>query len=428
MTTLGLFSLLLVLATLFGIFNHRFLRLPMTAGVLLIALLFSLALMGLDVFRPEIGLVRHASEVLHRIDLPDLLLNGMLAFLLFAGALHVDLRHLRDRFLGVGFLALFGTILAVGLFGGSFWLVTDLLGRPLPVLWCLLLGAILAPTDPVSVVGMLKRLGLPAPLQALFAGESLLNDGVGIIMFGTIMILLTDPASHGGLPDVLHAFAQEALGGGLLGWGLGWVGLQVLHSARDRVLEVLVSFSLAGGTYSLANGLGMSGPVAVVMAGLWLGSGRAHAMLAPDSRAALENVWHILDEVLNAVLFLLIGFEAIVAFSGPVPTVLALAALPLSIFARAASVFLSTMPMHLRGDEKGKALALLTWGGLRGGISLSLALSLPAGPMKDMLLPICYGVVIFTILVQGLTIAPVVRWLYPATDRTKRDHPGKIAS
>lgn len=430
MTSLGLFALLLCLSSLFGIVNRRTLRLPTTIGILVIALFVSFVLMGVDALTPGHDLQALPRAVLRQADLPGNLLEGALSFLLFAGALQVDLDQLMARMGAVLFLALLGTLLAVGLFGGAMYGVFLLLGLKVSPLWCVVLGAILAPTDPVSVVGMLRRLGLPGPMQAVFAGESLFNDGVGVVVFGVAMMLATQMgatqtgatqagvaqvgAGGFGLWEAARAFGIEAVGGGVLGFVSGWVALRCALLVEDAHLELLVSLSLATGTFSLANALGLSGPIAVVVAGLWLGSSAARRAVGPAGRAMLVTFWNLVDEILNALLFLLIGFEVLVALPRQAALAALLAGIPLSVLARGLSVALALLPVRLDPAERRRALAVLTWGGLRGGISVSLALDLPEGPMKHVLAPVCYGIVIFTIVVQGLTIERVVRRFYGA--------------
>ncbi|WP_122040382.1 sodium:proton antiporter [Asaia bogorensis] len=413
MSSLSLFAILLTLCTACGILNYKLLRLPMTIGILLIALIVSLVVKGLDMALPSVDLHTLPMTLLASADLPGNLLDGALSFLLFAGALQVDTRHLMERKFSVFFLAIVGTILAVFMLGGAMYWVMAQVGLPVPFLWCVVLGAILAPTDPVSVVGMLRRLGLPGPIQAIFAGESLFNDGVSIVIFGLAMTLVTGEAHHLTLMDAAEAFGIEAVGGAGLGFVAGLIALLCFRAARDSHLQLLVSLSLAAGTFSLAHALGMSGPIAVVVAGLCLGSERAKSSMDDHAREELNSFWTLVDEILNALLFLMIGFEVLAAIPSQRALVALLLGIPLSIAARALSVFLAILPIHLYGQDRGRMLAVLTWGGLRGGISLSLALTLPAGPMKEVLAPICYGIVVFTILVQGLSMERVALHFYP---------------
>ncbi|MCP9318887.1 sodium:proton antiporter [Acetobacter persici] len=411
MTSLGLFALVIGLASLFALLNERLLRLPLTIGILVFSLLAAALLLLAEAVLPGSGAAQ-ARALLAQIDLPHTLLDGALAFLLFAGAQTVDVRALWGRRYSVLALAVLGTLLAVLLFAGGIWGVFGLLGFSISFPWCVVLGAILAPTDPVSVVGMLRRLGLPGPIQALFAGESLLNDGVGVVIFTVALSVAIDGGSaHAS--RLAEAFVWEVGGGLLVGLAGGGLALAALRAVRDHHVELLISLALASGVYSGAAAWGMSGPIAVVAAGLMLGAPVAQAALTPQGRVDLAGFWSHVDEILNALLFVIIGLQ-LVALSFALPVVAAACiALPLAVLVRGASVLLATLPLYVLRRERLGVLAVLTGGGLRGGISLALALSLPAGPERELLLCVSYSVVVFTILVQGMTIQPLVRKFYP---------------
>ncbi|WP_029605256.1 cation:proton antiporter [Kozakia baliensis] len=415
MDTISLIATLLTLSAGFSILNHHTLRIPVTIGVLVFSLLASLLIMVLNPLIPAYDFQILPRSILGAINLPRTFLNGALSLLLFAGAMQVDVGHLRAKLASVTALSILGTFFAVIFLAVAVWFVFPLLGHAVPFTWCIVLGSILAPTDPVSVVGMLKRLGLPAPLQAVFAGESLFNDGVGVVIFGVTIGLATGDSQGISAPDIALGFCREALGGGALGALTGWIALRVLKEQRDSHIDLLTSLALATGTFSLANQLGMSGAIAVVVAGLCFGTSYSHSIFDEATRKELDIAWNLIDEVLNVLLFMLIGFE-ILEMTPHLFTVMAtLAVIPLSIGVRALSVLLSILPVHLRQWERGRVLGILTWGGLRGGISVSLALGLPPGGLRELLLPVCYGVVVFTIVVQGLTMERVVRWFYPSS-------------
>ncbi|PAL20930.1 cation:proton antiporter [Acetobacter syzygii] len=419
MDTISLLALLLTLAAGFSILNHHTLRVPVTIGVLIFSLLTSILVMVLNSLVPAYNLQALPRSVLGAINLPVALLNGALSLLLFAGAMQVDVAYLRKKLMSVAALSLMGTVLAVAFLAIAAWCVFPLLGHALPFTWCIVLGAILAPTDPVSVVGMLKRLGLPGPLQAVFAGESLFNDGVGVVIFGVTVGLATGNTQGVTTLDIAFSFCREALGGGLLGALTGWIALSVLKRQRDPHIDLLTSLALATGTFSIANQLGMSGAIAVVVAGLYFGTGHSHSVFDDASRKELNIAWTLIDEVLNVLLFMLIGFELLEIKPHLFTALATLTIIPLSIAVRALSVLFSTLPAHLQNWERGRTLTILTWGGLRGGISVSLALGLPPGELRALLLPVCYGVVVFTIIVQGLTMERVVRRLYPSSTQLR---------
>ena len=415
MNAFTLFSVLLTLAALFGVLNQLTLRLPNAVGVLVIALATSLAMIALNPLIPFYSLRGLSERILGSVDLPAALLNGALSFLLFAGALDVNLGELWRRITLVLALAVLGTLLAVGLTAVAMWLVFGALGAAVPLVWCVVLGAILAPTDPVAVVGLLRRIGLPAGLQAVFAGESLFNDGVGVVVFGASVGYATHGGGLGSLPATAWSFVFEAAGGSLLGLATGLVGTFLLRLVSVRDVEVIITLALATGTFSLANALHMSGPIAVVMAGLCLGSRHGQSAVSEPTREDLRSFWSLIDEVLNSLLFLLIGFEVLALSLERSELFAAACAIPILLAVRFVSVLIPTIPVALRRPERLRGVAVLTWGGLRGGISVSLALSLPShGHDRPELLAVCYVVVVFSIVVQGLTMGWLARRLYAA--------------
>jgi CPA1 family monovalent cation:H+ antiporter len=399
----------LTLAAIFGIFNHRVLRLPNTIGVLLLALAVSVCLIITDPVIMGIRLRDQADHWLTGIDLSAALMDGVLCFLLFAGSLHVDIDHLWSRKWTVLALAVLGTVIAVALLGPGMWLIFRAVGHPIPFAWCVVLGAILAPTDPVAVVGMLKRLGLPPGLQAIFAGESLFNDGVGVVLFGVALGVATGDTAGTGLAPIAAAFVTQAFGGALIGLVTGWLALLMMRRVDDYNLELVISLALATGTYSLANACDISGLIAVVVAGLTVGSRSGRRSMSDLTHQHLTTFWSLIDEVLNSLLFLVIGLEIFTIPLSRMDLLATAAALPLAVGARAISVFVPMTLLHLGTPGRWGTMAVLTWGGLRGGISVALALALPAGPDRGALVTVCYGVVVFTIVVQGLTMERVTR-------------------
>jgi monovalent cation:H+ antiporter, CPA1 family len=408
-TTLGFMAILLTLAAASGFINARVLHLPNTIGVLLVALVVSVIMIITSPVIEGVPLRDTAQQLLGTIDLPATLMNGALSFLLFAGSLHVDIGQLWSRKWTVLALATAGTLIAVALFGSGMWLVFRAIGQPIAFVWCIVLGALLAPTDPVAVVGMLKRIGLPPGLQAVFAGESLFNDGVGVVVFGVALGVATGDGGLLTTASVATAFLTQAVGGAVVGLATGWLALLMIRNVDEYNLELTISLALATGTYTLANTLHMSGPIAVVLAGLIIGSQTGRNAMSDLTHQHLTTFWALIDELLNTLLFLLIGFEVVAIPVDRSRLLAAAAAIPLALVVRAISVFVPTALLHLRTPNRWGGMAVLTWGGLRGGITVALALALPPGEARGPLLTVCYGVVVFSIVVQGLTMQRVAR-------------------
>jgi CPA1 family monovalent cation:H+ antiporter len=413
-SSFDLLALLLALAGLFGYLNHRFLRLPLTVGLLVLALAGSVAVIALDMAAPQLGLRPAIRRLLGQVDLPTALLNGFLSFLLFAGALEVDLGDLFARKWTILALATIGTILSTGLVAGALAGISAVFSLGLPLTWCLVFGALISPTDPVAVLLVLKRVGIPRELQAIIAGESLFNDGVGVVLFTLTLSLAT--AGSEGFADprrIAELFLWQAAGGGLLGLALGFIVFLLMRGIDDYTVELILSLALVTGTYSLARVIGTSGPVAVVVAGLLIGNQGMELAMSATTRTHLETFWLLVDDILNALLFLLIGLEfsalrldrhALLAMLTMIPIVLAL---------RWLSVAVSALPLSRRLPARFGSLAVLTWGGLRGGLSVAMALSLPAGAYRAPILTIAYGIVVFSIVVQGLSLEWVARRTLP---------------
>ncbi len=400
----------LVITALLAYVNHRFFGLPTTIGVMAGALVLSLGLIALD----AVGLgTLHGYETafLRSIDFSDVLMQGMLSVLLFAGALHVDLSRLRAYRWQIGLLAVVGTALSTAIIGVAVWWLLPLFGLGLPLTYCLVFGALISPTDPIAVIGILKSAGAPGNVGMVVSGESLFNDGVGIVLFS----LLLGVATQGVVPSFGQGavmLAHEAGGGLLLGAALGLVLFGLLRSINAYKVEVLLTLAAVLGGYELAHSLHVSGPLAMVVAGVIIGNqGRAMAM-SDTTRQNIDLFWELLDEILNAVLFVLLGLEIVViAFTGKL-FLAALGVILVTLLARLLTVGLPVGALKRVFRLPDGSWKVLTWGGLRGGISVALALSLPAGPQRDLILSLTYMVVVFSILGQGLTIRKVVQRTY----------------
>ena len=416
MSLFDIMALLMTLAALFGYINHRWLKLEPTVGLLMISLAASLGIMGLHWLLPRLEIVDQLQHTLGDIDFNQALMHGMLGFLLFAGALHVDLEFFIQRKGTIASLATVGLLISTFLVGGLSWLVFGWLGLPASFLACLIFGALISPTDPIAVMGTLKTLDAPKDLEANIAGESLFNDGVAVVVFTGLVALLGVGSGHGGahgghlgLGDMLVFFLREAGGGAALGLLAGYIAYRLMLSIDDYKVEVMITLALVMGSYSLAWGLHVSGPIAVVVAGILIGNrGRAFAM-SEEVADYLEKFWELLDEIFNALLFMLIGVEVlVVAFSGR-GVVAGLVTIGIVLVARFVSVLLPISLIGLRSQFPRGVVRILTWAGLRGGISVALALSLPTIPEKNLILTCTYLVVLFSILVQGMTIKKVLR-------------------
>jgi CPA1 family monovalent cation:H+ antiporter len=411
MNILQITSLLIVLAAVFGVINYFILRLPSAIGILVVALLTSMAALAADALIPSLTLAEDLRQIVLGIDFSDALLEGMLGLLLFAGALHVKLSDLKAVWPTVLLMATIGVALSTAVIGMGFHWLTGA-----PILIALVFGALISPTDPVAVMGVLKEANLPKSLETQVAGESLFNDGVGYVVYLVLIGLAFPALSHGGghgpeqgseaspALDALLLFVQEAGGGALLGLVLGWLTFRIMRHIDDYSLEVLMTLALAFGGYELAIALHVSAPIGAVCAGLLIGDIGAKHGMSELTREYVEKFWVLVDEILNAVLFMLIGVEIFAVdldgnmlVTGVICILLALAGRFIAVAVPIA--MLKPFQSFARG-----VTPIMTWGGLKGGISVALALSLPDSEWKPLILTVTYVIVVFSIIVQGLTI------------------------
>jgi CPA1 family monovalent cation:H+ antiporter len=424
MSTFEIASVLLVIAACFSYLNYTLLKLPPAIGVTVLALAGSLLLVLVGTFVPWVE--QQARAVVGGIDLTQTFLRGMLGFMLFAGALHINLHDLASRKWTVTVLSTVGVLLSTAVVGFLTYGLLTAVGFHVRLVYCLLFGALISPTDPIAVLAILRQSGVPKDTEIKIAGESLFNDGVGVVVFVGILEVATGEAGF----DIGHLaglFLTEAVGGAAFGLAAGWLVYRLLRSVDNYQVEVLLSLALVAGGYALADRLHVSGPIAMVVAGLLIGNiGRAYAM-SDKTVQNLDTFWELIDEVLNAMLFVLIGLEVLViAFTGPFLLAGALA-VPAVLFARLVSVAAPAAVMRGWAKFPRYTVRILTWGGLRGGISVALALSIPAQVRgenvaeRDVLVVLTYVVVVFSILVQGLTIGPLARrWLSVRAEREPR--------
>ncbi len=401
-------ALVIVLSAIFGWLNRRFIHLPHTIGLLVLGLALSLALVVVSDVVPSSELPAAFTAAIARINFYDTIMNGFLAFLLFAGALHVDFGKLRTEGWAVGLLATVGVVISTAVVGVVTWLAAGLLGIDVPLVWALVFGALISPTDPVAVLALLKSVRLPESMQIKIAGESLFNDGVGVVVFTVLLSIAVEGAG----PDVVHAgevFLFEAVGGALLGILGGYIAVHAMELIDDYQVEILITLALVTGLYALALHLDTSGPIAVVVAGLFVGNRGSVTAMSETTRQHLFQFWEVIDQLLNSVLFVLIGLEVLVIDFSPELLALAVAVVPIVLAARYMAVAGPILLLSLRQRFAVGSIRVMVWGGLRGGISVALALSLPAGDQRGPIVVATYGVVIFSIIIQGLTIGPLAR-------------------
>ena len=405
MNLLNTITVLVCLSAVFGYLNYRLLGLPTKIGLMVIALAMSLVLVALNGL--GVSIAGEARAFVEGIDFNLALMQGMLSFLLFAGALHLNLDDLFEQRWIVAILASVGVVSSMFIVGTLAYYPFDFLGLELRYIDCLLFGALISPTDPIAVGGILKLAKAPKSLETKITGESLFNDGVGIVVF----LVLLDIAVSGefSATGVVVLFAEEAIGGIVIGLAIGYAAYLMLRSTDQYEVEILITLALVMGGYALASSVHASGPIAVVVAGLLIGNhGRSFAM-SDHTREHLDSFWELVDEMLNAILFVLIGLELVAVSLRAEYLQAILVAIPLVLFSRFVAVGLPIQLLSRVREFSNRATLILTWGGLRGGISVALALSLPAGEARDAILTITYGIVAFSIIVQGLTIGKLVQ-------------------
>ena len=404
---MGLFdlvSILLSLAALFAYFNHRFIGLPNGIGIMLIGLLMSLFLVALN----KLGWVEthHIADVFAQVDFDETVMNGMLSFLLFAGALHVNINRLAEVKYTIAILATIGVVISSVIISLVSFYIFNLFGIDVPYVYCLVFGVLISPTDPIAVMGILKKAKAPKSIEVTITGESLFNDGVAVVLFIAVLGVATGQA-EATLSSISWLFLQEAVGGAVFGVALGYAGFRMLKSIDNYQVEMLITIAMVTGGYALAQHLHLSGPIAIVIAGLMTGNQGRMLAMSDVTRDRLDNFWELIDEVLNAVLFLLIGVEILLINFLPSYIYSAILIIPLVLVSRFISVGLPVSLLKFKNTYSPHVIKILTWGGLRGGISVALVLSLPPGPYREPLIAATYAVVLFSILVQGLTVGRV---------------------
>ncbi len=399
-------SLIVALVALFGYLNHRFIRLPETIGITAIGLVAALGVTAYGAFDPAV--VQWAARTVENIDFSEVVFHGMLGMLLFAGSLHINLNDIDREKWVILLLATIGVVLSTVIVGSAFWGAAHLIGFELSFIYALLFGALISPTDPIAVLGILRKVGVPKELETKIAGESLFNDGTGVVLFITLSGIAFG-GHDASVPQVLVLLATEIVGGFLVGLALGLVGFFLLRGIDSYAVEIMITLAMATAGYSLAELLHTSAPIAVVIMGLIVGNQGKKFAMSERTLEHLSSFWNLTDELLNLLLFGLIGIEIIALVSPAVHVVPALIAIPIVLAARLTSVGLPVLALRLFREFSPNTVKIMTWGGLRGGISLALALSLPQFPGREPIVAATYAVVIFSILVQALSIEPLAR-------------------
>ncbi|MEO8583606.1 MAG: sodium:proton antiporter [Flavitalea sp.] len=405
----SILTLLIVLTATFSYINVRFIKLPSTIGVMLIALVFSLVILGIGKLQPSF--LQHPVSIVASIDFEHLLMRIMLSFLLFAGAIHIDIHALKREMIPILTFATIGTLLSTLLVGAAMYLVFPLFGQSIPFIYCLVFGALISPTDPIAVMGILKDAHIPHSIEIKVAGESLFNDGVGVVVF-TILLEIALYGQDNLTPGhITRLFLQEAGGGIVWGVVIGYAGFYLLRSIDHYQVEVLITIAMVMGGYLFASYLNISGPLAMVVAGIITGNKGKQQAMSDETKDYINKFWELIDEIMNALLFLLIGLEMIVLSFNRQTFWIGGIAILIVLASRFISVFLPTLILSLKRSFERNLLPILTWGGLRGGISVALALSVPRGPFRDELVSVTFMIVVFSIMVQGLTIGRLAKKL-----------------
>ena len=407
-------------ASVFGYLNARFIKLPTTIGLMLISIVFSLGVLLIGNYYPDI--LAYENKLMSQIDFRDIVLNGILSFLLFAGALQVDVSKLKEQRWPVLIFSTLGVLISTFLVGALLYYTLVFLHNSIPFLHCLLFGALISPTDPVAIMGILKKAGIIKSLEVKIVGESLFNDGVGYVLFLTILGILQSGTGIGSanISDISFLFLKEMGGGLFLGALLGWLTYKALSRIDDYEVEVMITLAMVMGGYSFADMLGFSGPITMVVGGLFIGRRIGDKkMVSEKSETYVNKFWQLIDVLFNALLFLLIGLEFItVDFTKPA-IIAGIISIPVVILSRYISLKALILLMYKWVPFESKTTLVMTWGGLRGGISIAMALSLPDSVSRTLLITITYIIVIFSILVQGLTLEKVVKRFKLTTTQTK---------
>ena len=400
-------TVLTVLSALFAFINTKYLKLPFTIGLMIIAMCFTLVIIGFGQFNHSV--MESAKELINSIDFEKLLLEVMLSFLLFAGALHTKLDALAKQKAPIMLFATVGVVMSTFIVGGIFYYVALAVGHQIDFIYCLLFGALISPTDPIAVLGILKDANAPKKLEIKIVGESLFNDGVGVVVFLVIFSIAQKGIAAVDAEEVGFLFFEEVFGGIALGLLMGWLGFKLMKSINHYETEVMITLALVMAIYSIAHAVHFSGPLAVVVAGIFIGNKSPEIAWSPNTQNYVDKFWELLDVFLNAILFVLIGFELLIITINGEYLLLGLLAIPVTLIARYIALKGPIMLFNKKLDFIPKTDIIMTWGGIRGGISIALALSLQPEMERELFVTVTYVIVVFSIIGQGLTIGPLVK-------------------
>jgi monovalent cation:H+ antiporter, CPA1 family len=400
------FSVLIVLASLFAYINHRFIKLPSAIGIMLMAIVASIIIRfaGSSIFPDATTKI---FKLISELDFTEVLMGAMLNFLLFAGAIHVNFADLRKQRLPVLTFSTISVVISTFVIGVILYYVAPLFTINLPFLYCLLFGALISPTDPIAVLGILKKANVSKTLETKITGESLFNDGVAVVLFAVILQLTHTDDAQISIGSISLLLAKEALGGLILGVLLGYTASKALKSIDDYVVSVLITLSVVMGGYLIARAFHISGPLTMVAAGLLIGTYGKRVSMSSLTKDYLTKFWELIDEILNAILFLFIGFELLLIPDFETYWLLSLATILVVLFARFISIWIPSLIVPFQPKLSRGSLTMLVWGGLRGGVSIALVISVSHGLYKEVLLEMTYFVVVFSIVIQGLTVGKV---------------------
>lgn len=400
------FSVLIVLASIFAYINYRFLKLPSTIGIMVIAITVSIVLVffGETLFPKTFNRLH---QLMTSIDFTEVLMGAMLNFLLFAGGIHVNIDDLKEQLRPIVIFSTAGVVISTFVVGIGMYYLMPLIGVQIPFIFCLVFGALISPTDPVAVLSILKQAKVSKALETKVAGESLFNDGMAVVVFTVVLQIAIGEEVDLNLESIGLLLLKEAGGGLLLGVILGWITSRLMREVDDYIISVLVTLSVVMGGYLIAHQMHISGPLTMVAAGLFMGNFNMKFKMKSITQDYLIKFWELIDEILNAVLFLFIGFELLMIKDLKHFMVPGLVAIIVVLIARFVCIWLPTRFMSLKTRFSPQTVKVLVWGGIRGGVSIALAMSIPKGEYSDAILSITYCVVVFSIIVQGLTIAKV---------------------